>query len=86
MPFVEPTGVHQARQISNGRGTETQNLNGESSKPSTSANECCDSSTNIASGQGQQVSSNSNQSSNIATGFIQNRPQGTKNLKALFDP
>lgn len=77
MPFVEPTGVHQTRHGSNSRGAEIQNNNGDSSKPSTSANENCDSLSNNGSGQGQQVASNSNQS-NVNAGFIQTRPQGNK--------
>lgn len=70
MPYVEPTGVHQTRQSSNGRN-EVQNNNGESSKPSTSTNENPEILANNSPGQAQQVVNN--QSSNANAAFIQNR-------------
>lgn len=79
MPSVEPTGVHHVRPSVSGRGSESQNNNGDLSKPSTSTNDSADASTNNNSGQSQQVGNNSNQSSNVNAGFIQNRPQG-KNI------
>lgn len=79
MPFVEPTAVHQTRQSSNGsRGNEVQNNNVESSKPSTSTNDNPDGSNSNSPGQSQQVGNSSNQSANVNSGYIQNRPQGKK--------
>lgn len=67
--FVEPIEVHQTKQ-----NTNTHSSNGDTPQPSTSANnEGCDSSSNSVSGQNQPVASSSNQSSNVNTGFIQNR-------------
>lgn len=85
MPLVEPTGVHQARQGANGRGAEAQNNNGETSNPSTSTSENCDSTTNnVSSGQGQQLANNSNQTSSVNAGYIQNRTQGKNHFLHIF--
>lgn len=77
MPFVEPTAVHQTRQSSNRGGNETQNNNVETSKPSTSTNDNPDGVSSSSLGQSQQMGNN--QSVNVNSGYIQNRPQG-KNI------
>lgn len=73
LPFVETTAVHQVRPGSSIRMPECQNGSGDSNKASTSTSSECGESSKNGCGQNQQTQA---VSQTVASGLVQNRPQG----------